>query len=114
VYFPYGGGSGAIAVPESGAFDGDSAVRYRTRSLVSHSASAVDLHSLTGCPESGTNLVSSGTLDASPMKCNSWGPAVSTHAYHFAGGMLYEGASVDANAAVNASGASADAMGSYR
>lgn len=114
VFFPSGGGSGAIAVPDTGAFGNDTAVRYRTRNLVSHSASALNLHCLTNCPESGTNLVSDGTLDANPMKESSWGPAVSTQAYHFAGGMLYEGSSVNVSAAVNAAGASADAMGGYR
>lgn len=114
VFFPSGGGSGAIAVPDTGEFGADTAVRYRSRQLVSHAASALDLHCLTNCPESGNNLVSGGTLVDNPMKASSWGPSVSTTAYHFASGMLYEGGSVNDAAAVNAASASANSMGNYR
>lgn len=107
VFFPSGGGNGAIVVPASGAFGADTEVSYRTREVVDPSGSDIGLNCVSMCPKTGTNLVSSGNLNGSPFKDGGvWGPSSTNYAYTFQAGMVNDG-SADADA----SGATKSGMG---
>lgn len=114
IFFPSGGGNGAIEVPVSGAFAADSVVSYRTREVVDPSSADVGLHCVSMCPETGTTLVTSQTLASNPFKGSpSWGPVNTNYGYTYHAGMLYDGA-FDAAHAADASGASKSNMGAYQ
>jgi hypothetical protein len=107
IFFPSGGGNGAVLVPASGNFSGADVVTYRTREVVEPSAPDVALNCIGMCPKTGTNLVSGGNLAASPYQdAGSWGPTSTRYAYTWQAGMLSDGGG---NA--DASGASKDSMG---
>ncbi len=108
IFFPSGGGNGAIEVPASGNFSATSVVSYRTRDVVDPSAADIGLNCITMCPKTGTNLVSSQTLATNPFQdTSSWGPVTPHFSYTFHAGMLSDG-SGDADA----SGALKSNMGS--
>ena len=110
VFFPSGGGNGSIDVPASGAFLGSSTVSSRTRTVVDPAHADIDLHCVSNCPKTGTNLVSGATLNVSPYKDSGvWGPSASQYAYTYHQGMLNDG-SADADA----SGATKSGMGSQQ
>lgn len=107
IFFPSGGGNGAVLVPASGSFSGADVVTYRTREVVEPGAPDVALNCIGMCPKTGTNLVSGGNLAASPFQdAGSWGPTGTRYAYTWQAGMLSDGGG---NA--DASGASKDSMG---
>jgi hypothetical protein len=107
IFFPSGGGNGAVLVPASGNFSGADVVTYRTREVVEPSAPDVALNCIGMCPKTGTNLVSGGNLATSPFQdAGSWGPTNTRYAYTWQAGMLSDGGG---NA--DASAASKDSMG---
>lgn len=114
IFFPSGGGNGAIEVPASGDFAADSVVSYRTREVVDPSASDLGLNCVSMCPKTGTDLVSSQTLATAPFKGTpSWGPVNTSYAYTYHVGMVYDGA-VGAAHAADASGSLKSNMGGYQ
>lgn len=107
VFFPSGGGNGAVLVPASGGFASGDAVTYRTREVVDPSAPDIALNCIGMCPKTGTNLVSGGTLASPPFQDNgAWGPTGVKYSYTWQAGMLSDGGG---NA--DASGADKNAMG---
>jgi hypothetical protein len=107
IFFPSGGGNGAISVPTSGEFAGDTTVSFRSREVVDPASGDLGLNCVSQCPKSGTNLVSSGSLSGAPLLAPSaWGPQATDYTYTFHNGMLMRG-----GANVDASGASASSMG---
>jgi hypothetical protein len=107
IFFPSGGGNGAVNVPVSGAFAADSVVSFRTRDVVDPAAADIGLNCVSMCPKTGSNLVNSGThaLATQPFKDNmAWGPSASSYAYTFHAGMVNDGgADADASSADKAS-----------
>lgn len=103
IFFPSGGGSGAISVPASGEFSADSVLAYRTRSIVAHDAldAPTTLVCLSGCLKSGNDLLNAfSTLPPEPYSMQSWMPvaAGSATSYTFSSGMLSNsGGNVDAS-----------------
>jgi hypothetical protein len=109
IFFPSGGGNGAVIVPASGNFSAGNVLTYRTRDVVDPSAPDLALHCLGMCPKTGTSLVSGGTLAAAPFQdSGSWGPSSNQYSYTWQAGMLSDGGG---NA--DASGADKTSMGSY-
>lgn len=104
IFFPSGGGNGAVEVPASGDFSTASVVSYRTRDVVSPSASDIGLNCVNMCPKTGTNLVSSQTLATNPFQDSpSWGPVTAHFAYTFHAGMMSDGSGdADASGALKA------------
>jgi hypothetical protein len=104
IFFPSGGGNGAVAVPAVGEFSGDSVLAYRTRSIVAPGAvdAPASLVCLGNCPKSGTALAASfASQPAQPFSAQSWAPVAqgSAAAYTYSAGMLSDGGGdVDASA----------------
>jgi hypothetical protein len=103
IFFPSGGGNGAIAVPASGEFDAASVLAYRTRSIVAPDAvdAPATLVCLGNCPKSGNTLTAAFTSQPpQPFSPQSWMPiaAGSAASYTFSAGMLSDGGgNVDAS-----------------
>lgn len=113
IFFPSGGGSGSIDVP-SVSFAAGTGVAYRTRDMVSPSASDIGLNCLTMCPTAGTTLSTALASNGSPFQDTpSWGPVSTAHSYTFHSGLVYSGA-LDAAHAVDASGVAQGSMGAYK
>ncbi|HET8869065.1 MAG TPA: hypothetical protein VFM48_01345, partial [Aquabacterium sp.] len=91
MFFPSGGGNGAIDV--SGGVSGTSTVSYRTRDVVPYTAADVGLHCVMNCTKSGTALTGALTTpSATPFQDTpAWGPASTQYAYTFHAGMLHDG-----------------------
>ncbi|MDE2593301.1 MAG: hypothetical protein KGL57_03605 [Burkholderiales bacterium] len=108
IFFPSGGGNGAIEVPASpNDFGAASVVSYRTRDVVNPASADIGLNCVTMCPQTGTNLVSGTTLATNPFKGTpAWGPSTALFNYTFHAGMLNDG-----TADADASGASKSGMG---
>lgn len=110
IFFPSGGGNGAVMVPDSGGFAADSAIAYRTREVVSPSAPSLTLNCIGMCPHTGGNLVSGGNLATQPFQDGgSFGPATTRYTYTFQSGMLSDG-----GGQADASGANRSSMGQYQ
>jgi hypothetical protein len=117
IFFPSGGGSGAIKVPASGEFVGSTngSVSYRTRDVVNPADvnAPTELHCLSMCPKSGTDLTTlvNGQIDPF-FQQSGWGQVAvgNETVYTVTSGMLRGtgGSSGD----VDASGIAKSAMGS--
>lgn len=91
VFFPSGGGNGAVVVPPAGAFASGTQVFYRTREVVSPSDGAAPgtLHCVNMCPKSGSTLTSAfSTSPVDPYLTQVWGSTASTQDYTYAAGLL--------------------------
>ena len=96
IFFPSGGGNGAVRVDQLNEFSGDTALSYRTRTLVAPDAADAPstLYCLGMCPKSGANLVSAFSSNPpAPFRPQSWGPVLPASAttYTFTNGMLTGG-----------------------
>ena len=96
VFFPSGGGNGAINLTASGEFAGTNVLAYRVREMVAPGASDApsSLVCLGMCPKSGTALTSAfASSPAAPFLTQSWSPVVSGSAktYTYSDGMLSDG-----------------------
>ncbi len=114
IFFPSGGGNGALVLPSSGDFSGSTEVSYRTRETVS-TATNVSLDCLNQCTKSGAALTSSfGPSINSPQPyVGNWGPVSSpASSYTYTGGMLTDDG--NAHASVDASGVNKADMKSYQ
>ena len=100
IFFPSGGGNGAVRVPETGAFDADSVLAFRTRSLVAPDASDAPstLVCLNNCL-AGDLAGAFATQPPQPFLAQSWAPVIAPPEYQFSNGMLsLLGVDVDASA----------------
>jgi hypothetical protein len=102
IFFPSGGGNGAIAVPQSGEFAAGSVLAYRTRSLVSPDASdaPTSLVCLSNCLKADL-AAAFQAQPPQPFDMQTWAPvlAASATTYTFVDGMLQRGGSnVDGSA----------------
>lgn len=114
IFFPSGGGSGAITLASSGNFSGTNVLAYRTRSLVAPGASDApsSLVCLGSCPKSGADLASAfASNPPQPFLTQSWMPVASGSAktYSYSDGMLS-----DSGGDVDGATLSADGMGPYQ
>jgi len=114
IFFPSGGGNGALAVPASGEFDATSVLAYRTRSIVAPGASdaPASLVCLGTCPKSGTALTDAFNANPpQPFSMQSWSPVLvgSASTYTYSAGMLSDG-----GGNVDASAVSKSAMSMYQ
>jgi hypothetical protein len=99
IFFPSGGGNGAVMVPASGAFDADSVLAFRTRSVVAPDAGDAPstLVCLNNCP-AGDLAGAFAATPPQPFLAQSWAPVIEPPAYQFSNGMLSRlGADVDAS-----------------
>lgn len=114
VFFPSGGGSGGLKVPQGHDFDGSELVTYRSRDVVDPgSATDLTLHCVSMCPKGGSALTSA--LSSAPFQDGGvWGPSSAVYDYTFtaASGMLNTGLSTNPNTEVDASGVNKSDMGS--
>ena len=111
IFFPSGGGNGAIEVPEAGDFAAGNVLAYRTRSIVAPDASDApsSLVCLSNCVK-GDLATAFQTQPPQPFDTQSWAPVLagSATAYSYASGMLSRGAS-----AVDGSALSKDSLGPF-
>lgn len=111
IFFPSGGGNGAISVPESGDFAAESVLAYRTRSIVAPDAAdaPASLVCLGNCLKADlTNAFQ--VSPPQPFDLQSWAPVLAGSAttYGFSNGMLSRGASN-----VDGSALGKDSMGQF-
>jgi len=114
IFFPSGGGSGAITVPASGEFDASSVLAYRSRSIVAPDAvdTPATLLCVGTCPRSGALLSQAFTTQPpQPFTTQAWAPVpmASVLAYQFSAGMLS-----NSGGDVDASTFSKDTMGMFQ
>ncbi len=111
IFFPSGGGNGAIAVPDSGSFASDSVLAYRTRSIVAPDASDApsSLVCLSNCLK-GDLAAAFQSQPPQPFDLQSWAPVLASQAttYAFSDGMLSRGGSN-----VNGASISKDSLGPF-
>lgn len=113
IFFPSGGGNGTISVPATGAFNGADAVYYRSRTVVSPSATTLSLDCVTQCLTSGATLTTA--LTSSPQGnpyTGTWGPTQTLSSYTFTSGELTH--DNNSGAAVDATSVAKDDMGNYQ
>ena len=111
IFFPSGGGNGAIAVPVAGNFAAESVLAYRTRSIVAPDATdaPASLVCLSNCLK-GDLAAAFQTQPPQPYDLQSWAPVLSTQAttYAFIDGMLKRGTS-----SINGASISKDSLGPF-
>ncbi len=108
IFFPSGGGNGAIRVAAATDFAGANVLAYRTRSVVVPGASDApsSLVCLGSCPKSGAALTASfGGSPTSPFLTQSWAPVVagSATSYTYSSGILSDGGGDVDGSAISAS-----------
>lgn len=96
VFFPSGGGNGAINLSGSGEFAGSTVLAYRVREIVTPGAAGApsSLVCLGMCPKSGAALSSAfASNPPDPFLAQSWAPVASGSAktYAYSDGMLSDG-----------------------
>jgi len=111
IFFPAGGGNGAIEVPAAGGFAAGNVLAHRTRSIVAPDASDApsSLVCLNNCVK-GDLAAAFQTQPPQPFDNQSWAPVLvgSATSYSYSGGMLSRGAN-----AVDGSSLSKDSLGPF-
>ena len=111
IFFPSGGGNGAITVPEAGNFAAGSGLAYRTRTLVAPDANDAPaaLVCLSNCVKSDL-AAAFQSQPPQPFDLQSWAPVLAGNAttYAFGNGMLSRGGNN-----VDGSALSKDSLGPF-